>query len=162
MKVLSLSVNAEPLVGKFEGSLEKNGIVVQQELPRYVVFTAHAKHELSIAGGHYHLVSSERKAGKAATGAIAGGLIAGGVGLLAGAAMGAGTKTVLSIHHENVVLVAEFSTAELAKLAAFGVVVGAQAPGVSSVAISEAKMRPVAVLGISVMIALFLLFMCSR
>ena len=66
-------------------------------------------------------------------------MLAGGVGLLAGGAMGAGTKSVLSVHHEGVVLVAEFSVQELSRLASHGVVLGAQAPGASVVKLGELR-----------------------
>lgn len=162
MKVLSLSVNGDPLDGKFDGRIEGKTIVVRQRKDPYVVLTAFAEHELSIAGGTYHLVGVERKAGTAAAGAIIGGMFAGGAGLLAGGAMGAGTQSLVSIHHGNVILVVEFSNAELAKLASFGVLIGSQAPGVSSVKLGELRVTSSSKLSLGAIVAFVLLIVLAK
>lgn len=88
MNVHSLNIRGTPAAGKLESELAKGKILVKQHVEGFLQ-DARAKHEFSVAGSTFHLIDQGRSVGKAVAGAVIGGALTGGLGLLAGAALGA-------------------------------------------------------------------------
>jgi hypothetical protein len=90
--------------------------------PKWFVFSEKLEWRMPVASCDVERIDQGRSAGKAAGGAIVGALIAGPIGLLAGAALGGRKKHVVAIKSDDLTLVAEFSPSELQGFVARGLV----------------------------------------
>lgn len=104
----------------FTAELTKSGIAVSASEPGFWKPKSTQTHEFTFAGSKFERVDSSRSGGKAAAGAIAGGLLLGPLGLIAGAALGSGKAHVVAARDGETSLVVELKTDELQVLIARG------------------------------------------
>lgn len=84
---------------------------------------------ISLAGSTLERFDESRDTHGAAKGAIVGGLLFGGLGAIAGAAMGGDKLHSIALRQDDVVLVVEATTLELQALVGNGIRLGEQVPG---------------------------------
>jgi hypothetical protein len=107
-------------VAPFTAELTKTGVTVVASEPHWWSPKVHHGCAFPFDGSRFERIESGRSAGKAAVGAIAGTLLAGPIGLLAGAAIGATKKHVVAVQHEDATVLLELDNAELQLLAGRG------------------------------------------
>ncbi len=108
------------VVAPFTATFTKTGITVVASEPHWWSPKVHHGCEFPFAGSRFERIDSSRSAGKAAVGAIAGTLFLGPLGLIAGAALGAGKKHLVSAQHGESALVLELDSSEMQLLVGRG------------------------------------------
>jgi hypothetical protein len=121
MKIISVHSATDSLQGstagtKLTGTIGRDGLSLQLE----TTDTHPVSFAVRFAGAVLTPVDAERDVGKAAVGAIAGGLLLGPLGALAGGAMSGGRKHTLVLKSPDARVVFEASTKELQELAGLG------------------------------------------
>lgn len=106
----------------FTAALTKRGVNVSAVQPGFLWAKARYSYYFPFDESTFERIDSGRSAGKAAIGAIAGTLLAGPLGLIAGAALGGGKKHIVAIQHTDIQasLVLELSSSELQVLVGRG------------------------------------------
>ncbi len=119
-KTYGRSAQVDVVVEVLAAKLTKSAIEVRVE--KIKLFSPNERHTycFPFSESKVALIEESRSPGKAAVGAIAGTLIAGPIGLLAGAAIGAKKKRTLVVRHAQASLVFEASAAEVQDLIARG------------------------------------------
>jgi hypothetical protein len=107
-------------VAPFTATLTKSGISIVAAEPGWWKPKAQHGCDFPFEGTRFERIDSSRSAGKAAAGAIAGSLLLGPLGLLAGAALGAGKKHVVVAHYGDATVVLELDSSELQLLVGRG------------------------------------------
>lgn len=122
-KTIGTNANVADLVAyPFTAEVTKTGIAVKAAKPAILWVSERYDADFPFADSTFERVSADRSAGKAAIGAIAGTLIAGPLGLIAGAALGAGKKHVVLARRGESTLLVELSTTEFQSLVGRGLV----------------------------------------
>jgi hypothetical protein len=117
---LAGSPGADVVLDRFEASIGSTGIDVVARVNR--LFRSSIKYDCAFdfEEATMSLVESGRSAGKAAVGAIAGTLLAGPLGLIAGAALGGRKSHLIFVHDDGDNLLLDVSGSELKMLLARG------------------------------------------
>jgi len=112
---------ADVVLSKFECELTKDGLTV---VARRSKFFGTENHDITFSFDNsvFEKVEEGRSAGKAAVGAIAGGVLLGPLGMLAGAAMGGTKMHRYAVTSGNNTIVVDVKKAVLAQLVAKGVI----------------------------------------
>lgn len=108
------------VVAPFTATFTKTGITVVASEPHWWSPKVYHGREFLFSDSRFERIDSSRSAGKAAAGAIAGSLLLGPLGLLAGAALGASKKHLVAVQQGGSSLVIELDSAELQLLVGRG------------------------------------------
>lgn len=121
MKIISVHCGADTLQGSAIGTKLMGGIGRDSLLLRLETADTEAvDFTVRLVGAVLTPLDAERSVGKAAAGAIAGGLLLGPLGLVAGGVMAAGRKHTLVLKSPDARVVFEASTKEFQELAGLG------------------------------------------
>jgi hypothetical protein len=100
--------------------IRKDRIRLDVDTPRMVILAKRTRYEFPFAGARLQRIHESRSAGKAASGAIAGALLLGPLGAIAGAAIGGKKQNVLSLHCGENALLFETGSSDLKELISRG------------------------------------------
>jgi hypothetical protein len=128
MKALSLRVEHEAFERGLTAAMRPGGVWIRHTEPS-VLLDRHEDHELSFAGATVERFDEGRSLGGAALGAVAGGVLTGGLGVIAGAALGGRKKHSIVLRHDDASAVLVLTTAELQTVVARCGVLGQQCAG---------------------------------
>jgi hypothetical protein len=150
-KVIALTVGGTKLTSGLDASIQDTGVRVHH-VRNGTLRDTHVEHFLSFAGANVTRFDEGRSIGSAAVGAVVGGVLTGGLGALAGAALGGRKRHSVVLRHADAQLVFEASTAELQRMVASGVELDATVAGEPSV--TQREWKSLTLLAIMLMLVL--------
>jgi hypothetical protein len=122
-KTIGLTGDVDVVAREIKVAITKTGVKVSIRVPMWLVFSEWQHGEFKFEESRLVRIEEGRNAGKAAGGAIAGALLLGPLGMLAGAALGGAKKRVMVLQSSRGgVLVFEATSEDMQQLASHGLV----------------------------------------
>jgi hypothetical protein len=112
------AAEADLVLDRFEAIITPKDVRVTARKSKWLVLSDSYDRSFPFVGSKVERLDEGRSTGKAAFGAVAGAVLAGPLGLLAGAALGGRKRHIVSIEHNGAQVMLEVSPSELQTLIA--------------------------------------------
>jgi hypothetical protein len=161
MKAISMQIGSTAIERGLNAGIRPDGVWIRQT-ERGILSDSHTDRVFSLSGATIERFDEGRSLGRAAVGAVAGAMLTGGLGAVAGAAFGGRKKHSVVLRHDNALVVLEVSTAELQTLMGRGTALGSRAAGEQSLTTKQSSSVTMLTVVLILVVGIFLLALVRR